>query len=86
MNLSKPVLAYIALMAFTAAYSNFMFALLICQDERMWTLMPTLYQLQLRSHMGITFASLIIAAIPTFGVFLFAQNIIMRGIVVPVEK
>jgi len=86
MNLSKPVLAYIALMAFTAAYSNFMFALLICQDERMWTLMPTLYQLQLRSHMGITFASLIIAAIPTFAVFLFAQNIIMRGIVVPVEK
>ncbi len=86
MNLSKPVLAYIALMAFTAAYSNFMFALLICQDEKMWTLMPTLYQLQLRSHMGITFASLIIAAIPTFAVFLFAQNIIMRGIVVPVEK
>ena len=86
MNLSKPVLAYIALMAFTQAYSNFMFALLICQDEKMWTLMPTLYQLQLRSHMGITLASLIIAAIPTFLVFLFAQNIIMRGIVVPVEK
>jgi ABC-type glycerol-3-phosphate transport system permease component len=36
--------------------------------------------------MGITFASLMIAAIPTFVVFLFAQNIIMRGIVVPVEK
>jgi len=86
MNLSKPVLAFIALMAFTAAYSNFMFALLICQDERMWTLMPTLYQLQQRSHMGQTFASLIIAAAPTFLVFLFAQNIIMRGIVVPVEK
>ena len=86
MNLSKPVLAYIALMAFTYAYSNFMFALLICQDRDMWTLMPTLYQLQLNAHMGITFASLIIAALPTFLVFLFAQNIIMRGIVVPVEK
>ena len=32
------------------------------------------------------FASLIIAAIPTFLVFAFCQNIIMRGIVVPVEK
>ncbi len=86
MNLSKPVLAYIALLAFTHAYSNFMFAMLICQDPDMWTLMPTLYQLQTRSHMGITFASLVIAAVPTFLVFLFAQNIIMRGIVVPVEK
>ncbi len=86
MNLSRPVLAYIGLIAFTAAYGNFMFALLICQDERMWTLMPTLYQLQLRSSSGITFAALIIAAIPTFLVFLFAQNVIMRGIVVPVEK
>ena len=86
MNLSKPVLAYIGLISFTGAYANFMFALLICQDERMWTLMPTLYQLQLRGSPGIIFASLLIAAIPTFLVFLFAQNVIMRGIVVPVEK
>jgi len=35
---------------------------------------------------GIIYASLIIAALPTFVVFAFAQKIIMRGIVVPVEK
>jgi len=86
MNLSKPVLAYIALMSFTAAYANFMFALLICQDKDMWTLMPMLYQLQQRSHQGVVFASLLVASLPTFLVFLFAQNVIMRGIVVPVEK
>ena len=86
MSLSKPVLAYIALFAFTGAYSNFIFAMLICQDERMWTLMPMLYQLQQRAGQGVVFASLIVAAIPTFLVFLFAQNVIMRGIVVPVEK
>jgi len=86
MNLSKPVLAVIALNAFNIAYSNFMMALLICQDERMWTLMPWLYQLQNRAGQGVVYASLIIAAIPTFAVFLFAQNVIMRGIVVPVEK
>jgi hypothetical protein len=28
----------------------------------------------------------VIAAIPTFLVFVFCQNLIMRGIVVPVEK
>ena len=86
MSLSRPILAVIALHAFTAAYSSFMFALLICQDERMWTLMVWLYQLQSRSGQAVVYASLLIAAIPTFAVFFFCQRIIMRGIVVPVEK
>ena len=86
MSLSKPILAVIALQTFQFAYSNFMMALLVCQDENMWTIMPWLYQLQSNSCQGIIFASLIIAAVPTFLVFTFCQNIIMRGIVVPVEK
>lgn len=86
MSLSKPILAVVALQAFNLAYSNFMFALLICQDESMWTLMVWLYQLQQRSGTGVIYASLLIASIPTFTIFLFAQNIIMRGIIVPVEK
>jgi len=86
MALSKPILAVIALNAFTAAYSNFMFALLICQDPKMWTLMVWLYRLNGGSGAGVIYASLIIAAIPTLLVFVFCQNIIMRGIVVPVEK
>ena len=52
----------------------------------MWTLMVWLYQLQQRSGQAVMHASLIIAAIPTFLIFLFCQNIIMRGIVVPSEK
>jgi multiple sugar transport system permease protein len=86
MSLSTPILAVIALNAFNAAYSNFMMALLVCQEPRMWTLMPWLYQLQMRSGQGIVFASLVIAAVPTFLVFTLCQNVIMRGIVVPVEK
>ncbi|MBU0679758.1 MAG: ABC transporter permease subunit [Verrucomicrobia bacterium] len=86
MSLSKPILAVIALQAFNIAYSNFMFALLICQDTKMWTLMVWLYQLQQNSGQAVMYASLIIAAVPTFIIFLFCQNIIMRGIVVPVEK
>lgn len=86
MSLSKPILAVIALNAFTLAYSNFMMALLICQDQNMWTIMPWLYQLQQQSTQGVIFASLVIAAIPTFIIFSLCQNIIMRGIVVPVEK
>lgn len=86
MSLSQPILAVIALNAFTHAYANFMFALLICQDQNMWTLMPWLYQLQQSSGQGVVFASLLIAAIPTFIIFALCQNVIMRGIVVPVEK
>jgi len=86
MSLSKPILAVIALAAFTGAYSNFMFAFVVCQDQKMWTLMVWLYQLQQISGQAVMYASLIIAAIPTFLIFLFCQNIIMRGIVVPSEK
>jgi len=86
MALSKPILAVIALQGFTRAYSNFMFAFIVCQDERMWTLMVWLYQLQQMASQPVVFASLIVAAIPTLLLFVFCQNIIMRGIVVPVEK
>jgi len=86
MALSKPILAVIALGAFTHAYAAFMFALLICQDPKMWTLMVWLFQLQQTSGQGIVYAALIVAAIPTLLVFIFCQSIIMRGIVVPVEK
>jgi ABC-type glycerol-3-phosphate transport system permease component len=86
MALSKPILAVIALGAFTAAYGNFMFAFIVCPSQKMWTLMVFLYQLQIDGHQALTFAALLLAAIPTFLVFIFCQNIIIRGIVVPVEK
>ena len=86
MSLSRPILAVTALHAFTAAYANFMFALLICQDQQMWTLMVWLYQLQQRSGPGVVYASLVVAAVPTLLIFVFCQRIILRGIVVPVEK
>ncbi|MGH7213309.1 MAG: carbohydrate ABC transporter permease [Tepidisphaeraceae bacterium] len=86
MSLSKPILAVIALGAFTVAYSEFLMALVIIPDQSMWTLMVWLYQLQRYSHPTVVYASLVIAAIPTFLIFVFCQNIIMRGLVVPTEK
>ena len=86
MRLSTPILSVIALQAFTLAYANFMYALLICQEPKMWTLMVWLYQLQQRSGPGVTQASLLLAAIPTLVVFLACQRVLLRGIVVPVEK
>lgn len=86
MNLSKPILAVIALGAFNGAYANFMYAFILCQDKDMWTLTVWLYQLQQFSSQGVVYASLMIAAIPTLLVFILCQNVIIRGIVVPTEK
>ncbi len=86
MPLCKPVLAVIALGAFTMAYGSFMFAFLTCQDPQMWTLMVFLYQFQQESSVPLVMASLVISAIPTLLVFIFCQKIILRGIVIPTFK
>lgn len=86
LNLSKPVLALIALNSFTAAYGNFMYALLICQDESMWTIMVYLFKLQTEASQAVIFASLVVAAVPTLVIFLACQKVIMKGIVIPSEK
>lgn len=85
-RLSSPILAVIALGAFMSAYSAFMMALIIIPDQKMWTIMVWIFQLQSNSTLAGVYAALVIAAIPTFLVFVFCQNIIMRGIVVPTEK
>ena len=84
--LSKPIFAVIALQAFTGAYGAFMFALVVCQDPKMWTIMVWLYELQFQNPTYIMMAGMAVAAIPTLLVFVFAQNVIMRGIILPTEK
>lgn len=84
--LSKPILAVISLGAFNAAYRNFIFAFIVCQDRSMWTLMVHIYELMQRASSGVGYAALIIASVPTLAVFIFFQNIIIEGIVIPMEK
>jgi len=86
MSLSKPILAVLALAAFTEAYGEFMMALVKIPDPRMWTLMVWLFQMQQFSHPSVVYASLVIAAVPTMLIFLLCQNLIIRGLVVPTEK
>ncbi len=86
LTLSKPILAIIALGAFTSAYGAFFYALILAPDPKMWTIMVNIYQLRMTSDPPVVYASLILAAIPTLTMFLFCQNLILRGIVVPTEK
>jgi len=84
--LSKPVLGYIALLAFMGAYGSFIYAFLVCQDSRMWTLMVFVYQLQVTAPKAVVMAAVTVAALPTLVVFLACQRVIMRGIVLPGER
>ncbi len=86
MNLSKPILAVTALGAFVSAYGAFFYALIVAPDPRIWTIMVYIYQLRQMVETPVVYASLILSAIPTLLVFVFCQNIILRGIVVPSEK
>ena len=58
----------------------------ICQDPKMWTLMVFLYEFQQQHIVSMVMASLVVAALPTLLVFVFCQNIILRGIVIPQYK
>lgn len=84
--MSRPVLGYLALLAFMGAYGSFIYAFLVCQDRRIWTLMVFIYQLQLTAPKATVMAALTLAAIPTLIIFLLAQKTIMRGIVLPGER
>ncbi len=84
--LSKPIFAVIALGAFMAAYGSFMWALVVCQNPRMWTLMVWLYEFQQIFEPDAVMAALVLAAIPTLVVFILCQKVILKGIIVPTFK
>jgi len=84
--LSLPIFSVIALNAFTGAYGAFLFALVVCQDPKMWTVMVALYNLQSNAPQYVIFAALTLAALPILIVFLAAQKVILRGIVLPSFK
>ncbi|MEI6337236.1 MAG: carbohydrate ABC transporter permease [Verrucomicrobiota bacterium] len=86
MNLSKPILAVIALDVFVGAYGSFFYALILAPDPAIWTLMVYIYQLRQGVAPPVVYASLIITAVPTLIIFVACQGIILRGIVVPSEK
>ncbi|MBT3374878.1 MAG: carbohydrate ABC transporter permease [Lentisphaerae bacterium] len=86
--LCKPILAYQALLTFIATYGGFMWAFLVCQDSRMWTVMVWIYQYQqtAQAFPYMVMAAFVLASIPTLIVFLFCQKIILRGIIIPTMK
>jgi multiple sugar transport system permease protein len=84
--LSRPVFGYFALVIFVGTYSTFLYAFLVAQDRRMWTIMVFIYELSGSAPKYVMMAAFTLAALPTMLVFMFAQNVIQRGIVLPSER
>ncbi|MES2202322.1 MAG: carbohydrate ABC transporter permease [candidate division FCPU426 bacterium] len=82
--LAAPILALTAFGAFNAAYSGYLWNIIVANDNRMWTLMVALQQ-----YMGedrpasLVMAAMALASIPTLIAFLMVQRVILRGIVIP---
>ncbi len=87
--LIKPILAVIALNTFIASYGGFMWALIVCQKQEMWTI--SVWMFQFYQQVGSTepylaTAGMVLASLPTLLVFVFCQKLILRGIVIPTMK
>lgn len=87
MPLVSPIMAYIGLNTFVVAYSSFMWAFVICPKQEMWTLMVWVYDFQMQNPgNNYIMAATVLVSIPPMIVFLFANRIIMRGIMIPSLK
>jgi len=88
MPMVKPILAINCITAFIGAYNGWEWALIICQDQDMWTLAVWMYQASQwwQDMPWIVSAGFVIVSIPTMVVFLSCQKIILKGIVIPSMK
>ncbi len=85
--LVKPILAVGMLNAFIAAYNGWEWALVVCQDQKMWTIAVWTYQMyQVLPQQWVSMAGFVLTSIPVLIVFILCQNIIMRGIILPQMK
>jgi multiple sugar transport system permease protein len=86
--LVKPILAVSVLNAFIGAYAGWEWALIVCQDQRMWTVSVWTYQFSstFSTQPYVVMAAYALTSVPVLLVFLFCQKVILRGIILPQMK
>lgn len=81
--LVTPILAVVALLAFIAAFNDYIISKIVLVSENNWTLAVGMYQWvsnQLSSNWGLFTAGAVIAAIPILVLFLLLQRYIVGGL------
>jgi arabinogalactan oligomer/maltooligosaccharide transport system permease protein len=83
MPLVTPILAVVALLAFIAAFGDFIIARLVLVSQDNWTLAVGMFQWvsnQLSSNWGLFAAGAVLAALPVLILFLSLQRYIVGGL------
>lgn len=83
MPLVTPILAVVALLAFIAAFGDYIISKIVLVSEDNWTLAVGMYQWvsnQLTSNWGLFAAGAILAAVPVLTLFLLLQRYIVGGL------
>jgi arabinogalactan oligomer/maltooligosaccharide transport system permease protein len=83
MPLVVPILAVVALLAFLAAFGDFILSKIILTSEDNWTLAVGMYQWvsnQLTSRWGLFAAGVVVAAVPVLALFFSLQKYIVGGL------
>ncbi len=80
--LARPILATLAVTSFVNTWNEFLLPLVVMQDEPMFTLPVALAAINAQSYgrWGPMMAGAVIAALPSFLVFLAAQRHYLRGL------
>lgn len=84
--LVKPILAVNVLGSFLAAYNGWEWALVVCQDQELWTIAVWTYQFSQTAAQPFKMAAFVVNSIPVLAVFLLCQKVILRGIILPQMK
>lgn len=83
----KPILAVSVLGSFIAAYNGWEWAIVVCQDPKIWTIAVWTYQFSQTVAAPYTvMAAFVVNSIPVLLVFLLCQKVILKGIVLPTMK
>ncbi|MGV9193525.1 sugar ABC transporter permease [Microbacterium sp. MC2] len=83
MPLVTPILAVVALLAFIAAFGDYIVAKIVLVSEDNWTLAVGMFQWvsnQLASNWGLFAAGAVLASIPVLALFLSLQRYIVGGL------
>jgi len=80
--LSKPVIVVCVVQSFIAVYNDFLYPLMILKDNKDWTIMVRLYNIQEKSNleMPLVYVLMTVATVPSLVLFLFAQKNIAEGV------
>jgi len=83
MPLARPMLSVVALYAFLWSYSNFMWALIVCQQRTQWTMPVLIFNMTTWTSTPMQAAAMVLALLPPMVVFAFAHRTIQRSLSLP---